>query len=75
MMMIHDGRGLVTGSEAAAMLGLTAESVYRLRRRGVLPATVVDGMWRFSLDDVEAYRQRIQERPGRKPGPKPKGHR
>ena len=45
---------MISADELAAVLNLTVDSVYRLVRRGVLPAFRVGRTVRFDLDQVEA---------------------
>ena len=45
---------MISADELAGILNLTVDSVYRLVRRGVLPAYRVGRTVRFDLDRVEA---------------------
>lgn len=45
---------MLTAEEMAAVLNLSIDSIYRLVRRGVLPAVKVGRTVRFDLDRVEA---------------------
>lgn len=45
---------LLTPEEAAAMLRLNRETIYRNLRRGVLPGTKLGGQWRISRTKLES---------------------
>jgi len=45
---------MISADELAAVLNLSVDSVYRLVRRGILPAFRVGRTVRFDLDRVEA---------------------
>ena len=45
---------MISADELAAVLNLSVDSIYRLVRRGVLPAFRVGRTVRFDLDRVEA---------------------
>lgn len=57
---------LLTCADAAAFLGLTPEGVRKLADRGLLPCQrTVGGVRLFLYEDVEALRQRSEQRPTR----------
>jgi len=45
---------LLTPEEAAAMLRLNRETIYRNLRRGKLPGTKLGGQWRISKSALES---------------------
>jgi len=45
---------LLTPEEAAVLLRLNRETVYRNLRRGVLPGTKLGGQWRISKSALES---------------------
>lgn len=55
-MSTHEGNGvlpvLVDVDEIAALIRVDKQTVYRLRRRGEIPAYRVGGQYRFNADEV-----------------------
>jgi DNA-binding transcriptional MerR regulator len=57
---------LLSVSDAAAALGLSAEAVRKLEQRGLLPAIRTSSGWRlFRHEDIERLRQLSERRPTR----------
>jgi excisionase family DNA binding protein len=57
---------LLSVSDAAAALGMSAETVRKLEQRGLLPAIRTVSGWRlFRYEDIERLRQLSDQRPTR----------
>jgi excisionase family DNA binding protein/PAS domain S-box-containing protein len=54
---------LLTLKEVAAYLKVNQTTIYRLVRRAEIPALKIGGDWRFSIDGVDAWRQRRAKLP------------
>lgn len=50
-----DGQELLTPEEAAFKLRVSLDTIYKLIRRGDIPATKVGSQWRIKLRDLNAY--------------------
>lgn len=48
----------MTVKEVAAYLHVHQSTIYRLIKRGAVPAWRVGADWRFNLEDIEAWRLR-----------------
>lgn len=44
---------LLTASELAKIFQVSRDEIYRLARRGAIPAYKIGGVWRFELPEVK----------------------
>jgi excisionase family DNA binding protein len=49
---------LLSVREIARFLNLNEQTVYRLARKGKIPATKIGRQWRFRLEEIEALLRR-----------------
>ncbi len=54
---------LLSLKQAASLLHVSRSSMYRMIRRGELPATRVGGRTRFRIDDLRAFLRRKESEP------------
>jgi excisionase family DNA binding protein len=54
----HDGRDMMTVAQAAAYLGLSKKSIYRLANEGELRSFALKNTKRFRPSDLDAYVER-----------------
>jgi len=57
---------ILTIKEVAKYLKLKDMTVYRLAKKGSLPASKVGGMWRFKKERIDQWLRDHEQKPGKK---------
>lgn len=61
MQQQQDAPRFMTAVEVARLLGVTRETIYNYRKRGVIPCLIFEGVIRFERSEILAWIERRRE--------------